>query len=119
MSDFPGYRQDWMSDAQWACAELLAVVYGGHHHLRPVKAFGVGVAMNIWRGRLATFDFDGLTHLVVLAHDRAIRVEIEPAGPSYVKLVLHFRGKREGKFSERHPTLEEHVKDLRGRELPR
>ena len=42
---------------------------------------GPGVAsVAVDDSRLATWDFDGLTRLVVLAHDRGLRVSVESAG---------------------------------------
>ncbi len=67
-----------------------------------------------WHGRLATYDFDGLTRAVVMAHDRCIRFEVGPSGPGMVRLMVHKRHSRDGNMYERHPTLEEHVAEIRG-----
>ena len=56
-------------------------------------------------GQLSTYDFSGLTELVFLAHDHAIRVDIRPCNGSHLKLTFHPRG-REGGMSQRHPTLD-------------
>lgn len=53
---------------------------------------------------LSTFDFDDLTRLVFLAHDRCIRVDVSPS-MKYARILFHPR-QREGGMSERHPTLE-------------
>lgn len=63
---------------------------------------------------LSTFDGGILTRLVFLAHDRAIRVEVQPSSHRYVTLLFHQRG-REGGQSHRHPTLEEAVAAHRAR----
>lgn len=102
------YRKDWMSDDQWACYQFLADVFGGFHHVYgPVREFGYGICTSVASGKLATFDFDGLTRIVLLAHDRMIRVEIQSSGPRMVKLCLHQRHQRDGCISRRHPTIEQ------------
>lgn len=102
------YRKDWMTDDQWACYVFLADVFGGFHHVHhPVKEFGYGICTSVISGRLSTFDFDGLTRIVLLAHDRMIRVELQSSGPRMVKLCLHQRHKRDGCISGRHPTIEQ------------
>lgn len=102
------YRKDWMTDDQYECYELLADLFCGFHHVyTEPKEFGSGICLNTSSHRLATFDFDGLTRAVFLAHDRMIRIELAPSGPGMVKICLHKRHKREGMMSERHPTIEE------------
>jgi len=61
---------------------------------------------------LATWDYNNLTELVVLAHDACLRVSVRPYGPRNLLLLFHQR-QREGGFSERHPTLESHAAMLR------
>ena len=101
------YRADWMTDEQWACANMLADLFGGFHHLqRPPKKWGRGICLDTSFGCFASFDYDDLTRAVFLAHDRAIRFEIAPSGPRMLKLCLHYRGRRDGTMMERHPTLE-------------
>jgi hypothetical protein len=102
------YRKEWMSDDQWECYQLLADLWHGFHHVHGrVHEWGRGIKINTWHTRLATYDFDGLTRLVLLAHDAMIRVEIIPSGPRLVGLTLHKRHAREGDMSERHPTIED------------
>lgn len=93
---------------------MLADVYRGFHHL-PGKFIqnGRGIHVNARYSSLATFDYNHLTVLVVVAHDRMIRVEIRPSGPGAVKIILHKRHVREGDMSERHPTLESQIASIR------
>lgn len=105
-------RRDWMSDDQFEAYKLLADLAGGDHHLAKVKEFGAGVETNI-RCDLATFDFNQLTRIVFMAHDRCIRVAVQPSGPGMIKLCAFKRHKREGQMWERHPTLDEAVKEYR------
>ena len=104
------YRKDWMSDDQWECYEMLADLFRGFHHITgKLHEFSSGIALNTTNSNMfATYDFDGLTRAVVMAHDRMIRFEIAPSGPGMLKLVLFKRHKREGDLMrERHPTLED------------
>lgn len=61
---------------------------------------------------LATFDRDELTRLVVLCHDRCLRLEIAAAGRRQLKLGFSPR-QREGSTYERHPTIEAAVASIR------
>jgi len=66
----------WMSDDQWACYEMLCDLFGGNHHIYgPVKPWGSGIEHNT-RQDFSTFDFNRLTHAVIMAHDRMIRFSI-------------------------------------------
>ena len=102
-----------MTTDQLACFDLLAKVFYGEHHVPPVRSFGDGIKCHVYSGKLATFDFDYLTRLVVLAHDQCIRVEICQGGPGTVGVALHKRHTREGRMSERHPTIEDAIQKIR------
>lgn len=80
----PLYREGMTLDQQ-ACFDLLCRVFGGEHHLANVYGCGSGIKVNMPGDRLATFDLDYLTRLVVLAHDECVRVEVAPGGPYRVK----------------------------------
>ena len=111
------YRKEWMSNDQWSCALFLADLFFGFHHVHgEIKQCGRGIQLNSRNSNwAATFDYDGLTRAVVMAHDRMIRFEIEPSGPGMLKLRLWQRHTREGRMYERHPTLEDAVEDIRKR----
>lgn len=115
MDDTEKYnRHSWMTDNQWECAKMYAdLVFGFHHIMGKIKPFGIGIEINTTTARFATFDYDGLTRLVIMAHDRCIRAEFQPSGPGMIKVVLHKRHMREGQMHERHPTLEDHIKMIR------
>lgn len=110
-------RKDWMTDDQWYCYNMIADWSGGFHHVAKnnVHEFGFGICYNYPYSKLSTYDFSGLTKLVFLAHDRMIRVEIQPSGPGMVKLCLHRRFDRYGHMNERHPTIEKALADYRVR----
>jgi hypothetical protein len=86
---------------------FFSALYCGEHHIprSGVKEFGLGWCVNHY-GDLSTFDFDRLTRLVFLAHDRCVRVEIRSSGPRMVKLCIWKRSGRTGEIWSRHPTIE-------------
>lgn len=96
--------------------KFFADFYGGEHHiLSPLKEFGEGWCTLDHR-QLATFDFDELTRLVVMAHDRGIRVTIMPSSPKVLKIALHKREKADGEARlnvHNHPSLERNVEKIR------
>lgn len=100
-------RHSWMSDNQWECMKMLGVLFRGFHHMsvHRVKEWGTGIAYSDSTRGLSTFDFSNLTRLVLLAHQRCIRVEIAPSGPGLIKIILHKRKGTEGQSHERHPDL--------------
>jgi len=106
----------WMTEDQKECFVMLCDLCGGAHHIRgKVKPCGKGIEVNLKHGfHASSYDYDGLTRAIVLAHDRCIRFEIEPSGPGMIKLVFHKRHSRDGRMYERHPELEDHVRQIRG-----
>jgi hypothetical protein len=86
---------------------ILAFVYHGEHHI-PAKIRDRGhlCEINIPAG-MATFDFDGLTRLVIAAHGYCARVEIAGSGgPRRIKLYFHDR-QRVGCICDRHPSAQD------------
>lgn len=98
--------EQWTEDQKF-CVDVLAKWLGGHHHLPAVKEWGNGVAI-CYAGDLSTFDFDRLTRLVILAHAKAVRIELNGAAPRYIRIIAH-RRKHDpnGEMYERHPTLDD------------
>jgi hypothetical protein len=104
------YRQPWMTDDHWRCASLLARVFGGFHHMGDVRQYADGVGCMLHQRDLATFDFNHLTALVVLAHQRCIRVSVCVAG---MKLQARaYPRTRTGNMTQRHPTMEQAIAAL-------
>jgi len=95
-------------------ANILGEIYRGIYHLETgalkkaewTHPYRVRVAVP--DDSLATFDFDGMTQLVFLAHDQCVRVQLDQSGPRQIGLVFSER-EREGGMSRRHPTLEDAV----------
>lgn len=79
---------------------------------RAIWEYGKGVSFVV-RSYFATYDCDGLTRLVVGAHDRCIRVEVEGCGPKMLRVSMWPRNGREGRLYERHPTLEQAAASIR------
>ena len=90
--------------------QFFAELYFGKHHIPKggIKPWGEGWCVNHY-GDLSTFDFDGLTRLVFLAHDCCFRVSVMNSGPSMVKIAI-WKRKREGSITTRHPTIETALK---------
>lgn len=110
MTDQP-YRKDWMSNDQYECYVMLADLFLGFHHVHgKLHEWGEGIKLNtLQAGSFATFDFDGLTRAVLLAHDRCIRLEIAPSGPGMLGIILQKRHSRDGRMYEKHPTIEQAI----------
>ena len=87
--------------------DFFSEFYLGKHHIpSKIHAFGNGWNVNQY-GSLSTYDFDGLTRLVFLAHDKCIRVGIGSSGPGTIKIIIYKRKNRDGDHQyDRHPTIE-------------
>jgi hypothetical protein len=99
-------------------ANILGDVFLGIYHLNYTSLRKVDWKNNSWiqvtfYGGLSTFDTDQLTRLVVLCHDRMVRLEIRAAAPGYLRLLFHPRHSRDGRQYERHPTLEDAAARIR------
>lgn len=94
--------------------EFFAEFYGGAHHIPNYKVFefGYGWMVKHDRGDLATFDYNDLTRLVLMAHDKCMRVSIMPLNKNTVQIAV-WKRQREGSMSERHPTLEQAIESYR------
>lgn len=103
-----------MSEAQRNCFDLLCDLFHGEHHApEQIYPFGQGIKCSVPDHQMATFDFNYLTRLVVLAHDRCIRVAVVASAPGRIGLVLFQRHGRTGMMYERHPTMEDAVNQIR------
>ncbi len=99
-------------------ADLLGQVWRGIYHMPASSLRKVNwshpdfVEINIDK-TLATFDYSNLTELIVLCHDRMIRLEINPLNFRYLKIYFHKRKTREGDICRKMPTIEDHIKEIR------
>lgn len=86
--------------------EFFSTLFFGEHHIPgDVKAFGRGWKVNAYSGWLSTFDYDNLTRLVFLAHDRCVRAAIVQGGPGRIGIAIWKRHGRNGDMYSRHPTI--------------
>lgn len=91
---------------------FFADIYGGEHHFpNELKSWGEGWAMKD-HSEMATWDFDRLTRLVVLGHDRNIRVGISPFGMKAYVITLHKRQATTDLMTG-HPTIEQAIERVR------
>lgn len=97
---------------QEATAFFAALFYGEHHIPGELKEAGYGWQIKSNYTTLSTTDFNALTRLVLLAHDRCIRADISARGMNTIVIMIHKR-EREGAFERRHPTIEEHIEQIR------
>jgi len=101
--------------AKEEAVEFFSILYYGEHHIpakghcgaHGVKEFGYGSWFVNHRGDIATYDYDFLTRMVFLAHDKCYRASVQQAGPRTIKIVVFKRSGREGDMAERHPTIEQ------------
>lgn len=107
---FETYRESWMSDDQWLLTLFLYRFFKGFHHIpTKIKPASRAIEINFRPSFFATFDYDYLTKLVVMAHNWGVRADISGSGPAMIKLKLWKRHKRDGSVSERHPTIEQAI----------
>lgn len=102
-----------------AVADLLGEVFAGIYHLDNQKLARVDwadpyvIVVFVSHCSLSTFDNDHLTRLVVLSHDRMLRVNIDAKSARVLELMFHQRKTRDGSIMERMPTMEQHLADIR------
>ena len=111
-----GYKGEF-SEVGQRTAVLFNRLWGLHHlhrtSLRKVNWGNDYVIEFVYNRELATFDFDSLTVLVVLAHQLMLRVNITGAAPGYLRIQVHKRTTRtEGRMYERCPHIGDVVERL-------
>jgi len=83
--------------------------FDGWHHVYGKKQNGTGVSFNVY-GDLATFDFNGLTKLVIACHVVQVRAEVAQSGPRMLKIYLHCRTDSPEETDRHHPDANDLVK---------
>lgn len=92
--------------------DFFATFYRGKHHIPGERVREEGPAFYVNHPAtgpgLSSFDYDDLTRLVFLAHDRAIRVAITASNPRHVRiLIAGQRTRPPGDMALVHPTIEQ------------
>ena len=70
-------------------------------------------SVSVRDNQLATYDFDALTRLVILAHDRCYRLALSQSAPRRIRIEIWRRRGRNGDFTQRHATIEEAIASVR------
>jgi hypothetical protein len=95
-----------MRTTEAEATEFFAAFYRGEHHFPgKIKPYGEGWSMSHF-GSMATYDGNELTRLVLLAHEKCIRVQVEQGGPNRLRIAI-WKREREGDMFQRHPTIEQ------------
>lgn len=77
-------------------------------------SYGLGTSFVLKSPQLATYDNDTLTRLVLAAHDKGVRVQIDACTPKAIRVSMWTRPDREGSMGNRHPTIETAIRTFRG-----
>ncbi len=85
--------------------------FGEHHIPGEIKKNGHGWEI-VTGDSLCSYDYSNMTRLVIMAHDRAIRVAVVPHTFKLLRIIIHQR-EREGGELTKHPDLESNVARLR------
>jgi hypothetical protein len=87
--------------------------FGGTHHVTSLK-FPDDGHCTLLVSELSTYDYAGMTKLVVFCHDECVRGDIGNGGPRMLKVTLSARAhKHPHPDSGAHPGLEQHVEHIR------
>jgi hypothetical protein len=96
--------------------DFFGVVFRGKHHIDAALNSEGGVHwINRYTGDmgLCTFDGNELTRLVLLAHERCIRVSVGPSGPRMIKITITGRDPSSETIMCGHPTIEQAIGSFR------
>ena len=100
-----------MTMTKETATQFFSLYYGGEHHFpNKIKECGHGWSM-VHNSDFATYDFNNLTKLVLMAHRYAIRVELKTVGFNKIRIAIWQRV-RDGKIYERHPTIEDAINNI-------
>jgi hypothetical protein len=99
------------TEDQQHCIRMLGDWAHGFHHLPMPKECGRGVSIH-WSQDLSTWDFNRLTLLVLLAHERCVRIEISRGGPLGITIMAHRRKLEAKSICEGHPGLSHLVRQI-------
>lgn len=93
--------------------EFFSILFRGKHHIpSPLKSFGEGWS-TLYDGEAATYDFDLMTRIVLLSHDKHIRASIHGKSRHRIEIVVWKRDRTHDQRWGHHPTMEEALKAWR------
>jgi len=97
---------------------FFAKLYRGVHHIpdEKIRDEGNGCWSVAHYGGMSTFDFDELTRLVLLAHERCVRAWVTAGRPRYVRIWIAGRVRDTGDIVTSHPTIEQALAKFRARD---
>lgn len=97
------------------CSHIPGPYVDGDKNVRRWGAYGWCVRH---MGDLATYDFDTLTRLVLLAHEWRLRAALSPAGPRRISISITRRDPSSTHVVMYHPTIDEAVARFAARKRP-
>lgn len=112
MSEQEEFKHMTKEEAEGFFSEL----YGGSHHIpgRKVHVYGFGWMVKHDRGDLATYDYNDLTRLVLMAHRDCYRASVDSGYRGSLKIAI-WKRRREGAIDQRHPTIEQAIESFLGK----
>ena len=115
-------KVDDMSPLGEQAADLLGDLFLGIYHMNTSSLrkadwsnqYMIRVQLP-WKESISTYDGDLMTRMVVLSHDRLLRIDLEPINFYYMGIMISKRHGRSGEIfmSERMPSLESHISMIR------
>ena len=97
--------------------DFFATLYRGKHHIPgKMRDEGNGCWSVAHYGELATFDYDELTRLVLLAHDRCVRTWVRASRPRHIRIWIAARERDTGSMVTDHPRIEDALAKFRERD---
>lgn len=116
-SRWSGIPQDKLNDHNRRHIEMIAESWQTRVYNLPINwekaEFTPNYTVITIRSMMATFDFDQMTRLVILAHDYCVRVDVSARAPGYLQLIFHDRQRDGTKIYNRHPTIEAAIEAVR------
>lgn len=117
-----GNDQPWFADFAERAERVVDFAFGGMHHVFSARFEDGHLWCSVY-GSLSTWDFDGLTRLVVAAHEHCVRIDVRPSAPRHLGILISRRvplaDAGTHPMVEGHPTLLEHLEKLKRPIAPR
>ncbi len=110
-----GNGQPWFADFAERAVRVVNAAFGGMHHVSNARWERGHLWCSVYGG-LSTWDYNGLTRLVLAAHDHCVRAEVQPSSHRCLGILISRRVPmaQAGDFPmcNGHPTLQEHLTKL-------